>query len=76
MIPFFLPCWQSTVIRDVILGFLLAAALLYAVDERGPARPAMGNEPTVQDGSPSFPDRGQRSLRGSDAATESVPFVE
>jgi hypothetical protein len=37
MIPIFLPCWESTVIRDAILGILLAAAALHA-PEAGPQK--------------------------------------
>jgi hypothetical protein len=75
MIPFFLPCWQSTVIRDVILGFLLAASLVHAVDERAPARPAKSSEATIQDSSPPVPDRAQRSSRGNVVEIESGLFV-
>ena len=32
MIPFFLPVWRSALLREAILGILLAAAALHAVD--------------------------------------------
>ena len=32
MIPFFLPVWRSALLRDAILGILLAAAALHAVE--------------------------------------------
>jgi hypothetical protein len=64
MIPFFLPLWRSAPIRESLLGILLAASLLHAVD-RGPAAPPAGIEPGIQTVSGQSPDRGQRPTQGN-----------
>ena len=76
MIPFFLPLWRSAPIREILLGILLAASLLHAVD-RVPAGPATaaGNEPTIQPSSSATTGRGQRPSPGNVVDTESGLFV-
>lgn len=42
MIPFFLPVWRSALLREAILGILLAAAALRAVDLGDNTKPDAG----------------------------------
>jgi hypothetical protein len=74
VIPFFLPLWRSAPICQILLGILLAASLLRAVD-RGPVAPATGIEPGVQTVSPQAQDRGQRPAQGNVVDIETGIFA-
>jgi hypothetical protein len=74
VIPFFLPLWRSAPIREILLGILLAASLLHAVERRA-AGPTAGTEPGIQTVSPQPQDRGQRPTQGNIVDIESGIFA-